>query len=135
MTGHEDVVFFDIDDTLILWGKAEESNVSFIEPYSGFEEEGLRHDDHIERMKQHKALGHYIIAWSGGGGRYAEKAIEALGLSDYVDLCISKPMQYYDDMDAGDFMGRRSYLGQTGMRPNEMYRPRTELIGSWEDKD
>ena len=129
----ENVVCFDIDQTLVIWGAAEEDcNVSFICPHSRVLEHGVAHDEHVQRVKRHNKDGHFVIAWSAGGGEYAYNAIVALGLKDYVNLCLDKPMQYYDDIDAHEFMGRRTYL-EGGHKPGE-YKPRSDYCSDWSDR-
>ena len=131
----EEVVMFDIDDTLILWGKSGKLDASFIDPDSGAQESGKKHIEHIKRLIEHKEAGHTVIAWSGGGGAYARAAIDGLGLTKYVDLCMSKPMQYYDDYDAHAFMGRRSYIGNGGVNPVDGYLPIMNMVCDYSDKD
>lgn len=133
-TRKESVIFFDIDDTLILWGK-NKTDVSFIEPHSGCIESGIANKEHVQRLKDHYNAGHFIIAWSGGGAEYCKRAIEALGLTKYTHLSISKPMQYYDDLPAEEWMGRRSYIGETGIRAGQTMMARSEMIIDYEDKD
>lgn len=133
----EEVVTFDIDDTLIIWGLRGEPDVSFIDPDHGTTESGIAHKEHVERVKRHFNEGHFVIAWSAGGGEYARRAIEALGLTDYVHISISKPMQYYDDLDAHMFMGRRTYLNDQPYftkGEDNSYKPRTDFVGEYSDK-
>ena len=110
----ESVVFFDCDDTLILWGKTEEeSDIKIKCPYYGTIESGKIHKEHVQRLKDHKKEGHYVIVWSQGGIQHARSVVEALKIQDYVDLILEKPLQYYDDLDCQVWMGTRTYLGDT----------------------
>lgn len=130
----ESVVTFDVDETLILWSRSGKTDVEFICPHYGNIEAGHKHKEHVQRVKDHYKLGHFVIIWSAGGGEYARRATEALGLLEHSHLQISKPMQYYDDIDAHSFMGRRTFLGQVGMKGGDMYIPRTDMILDMEDK-
>jgi len=140
MKHHENVVCFDVDDTLILWGRLlnnDEPTTEMLCPYTGVTEKGQTHLEHVERIKQHKADGHFVIVWSQGGGEYAYNACVGLGILEYVDLCLDKPMQYYDDLDCSKWMGRSTYLGsiQYGHRESpSVYKVRTDYVSSWDDK-
>ena len=71
---------------------------------------------HIQQLKNHKARGHVVVVWSQGGADWARKVVEELGLVEYVDVTIAKPMWYYDDIDSTLFMGKRTYL-EPGWEP------------------
>jgi phosphoserine phosphatase len=119
--------FFDVDDTLVMWDatpeQLEERGVDFTCPGSlvtidecgteGFAPEWkqrlLPHRVHIEQLKKHKQRGHTIIVWSAGGYDWAAAVVKALGLENYVDLVISKPSWFYDDLMPSEFMGKRYY--------------------------
>ena len=113
---HENVVCFDVDDTLVLWGRSGEYDFKMRCPYSGVVEGAIIHKQHVDMVKKHYNDGHFVIVWSGGGAPHAKEAIERLHLSNYVNLIIEKPMQYYDDLDAHYFMHRRTYLN-SGTEP------------------
>lgn len=128
--------FFDVDDTLVKWDRAQYSDIDklhavaitcptsrqskIIEQETGEEaklenakgtwtEYLIPHRKHIEQLKLHKLRGHTIIVWSAGGWEWAEAVVRALKLEQYVDLVIEKPMWYYDDLTANEFMGKRIY--------------------------
>ena len=50
-----------------------------------------------------------MICWSAGGFDWCAAVIKALNLENYVDLVISKPCYYYDDLKPEEFMGKRYY--------------------------
>lgn len=132
--------YFDVDDTLIMWNlpAADDPDVIEIEcPTSRTERALLEMDDagdlnpetptetvsvgswkqrvkphkkHIAQLKQHFLRGHTIIVWSAGGWEWAEAAVRALGLQDFVHLVIEKPVWYYDDLPANEILGKRYYL-------------------------
>jgi predicted phosphatase len=95
-------VFFDVDDTLILWNPTPEQKKA-----NGFkyqDDDGVftyvPHKIHIESLKNHKSRGHFVVVWSAGGYKWAEKAVKMLELEEYVDLVIAKPKWCYDDLIA-----------------------------------
>lgn len=132
--------FFDVDDTLIMWNNAREGDPDAIEiayPASrhikaiqdiggegAFDKDAVEeraystpwtawvrpHKKHIEQLKLHRLRGHTIIVWSAGGWEWAEAAVKALNLEQYVDLVIEKPTWFYDDKTAAEFMGSPLYL-------------------------
>jgi FMN phosphatase YigB (HAD superfamily) len=122
----ERAVFFDVDDTLVLWSakpeELEAHGVSFqcpaggaviddeIIPSSPWSEFLLPHRKHIARLIKHKKDGDTVIVWSAGGYDWAESVVRTLGLEDYVDLIISKPYCFYDDLTPGEFMGQNCYI-------------------------
>lgn len=110
-------VFWDVDDTLVLWNPTkeqlekdgidfecpaglflnEENNVTPGKPWTA---RLVPHKTHIEQLKKHKMRGHMIVVWSAGGYDWAEAVVKRLGLEQYVDVVISKPTWAYDDMPA-----------------------------------
>lgn len=105
--------FWDVDDTLILWNPTEEQQAQYGIKYTdaaGFTKVFVPHIPHVEQLKKHSDRGHTIIVWSAGGSKWAELAVEILGLRPYVHLTIGKPIWYYDDKQAEEFMGKAQYL-------------------------
>lgn len=119
--------FFDVDDTLVMWNATPEElearGVDFECPGAlvTIDEDGtesfapawkqrlLPHRYHIEQLIKHKQRGHTIIVWSAGGYDWAAAVVKALKLENYVDLVISKPTWFYDDLMPDEFMGKRYY--------------------------
>jgi phosphoserine phosphatase len=130
--------YFDVDDTLVKWnmGRAGDPGVIAITcPASRtkrtYDEIGaaegaselvetecsvgewteylVPHKKHIDQLKMHKARGHTIIVWSAGGWEWADAVVKALGLTQYVDLCIEKPMWAYDDLQPNEFIKTSYY--------------------------
>jgi len=108
-------VYFDVDDTLVLWYKPESEEL-----YSSLDEGAIQLDNygevwvmphwkHIQRLKEFDARNHTIVVWSQGGSDWAAKVVKALKLERHVDAILSKPHKYYDDLDCEDFMGGRTY--------------------------
>lgn len=97
----DNLVFFDVDDTLVMWEQPEppEGYLKVVDPYDHFEAHLVPHKDHIRLLKRAKARNRAIVVWSHGGAKWAEKIVKALGLEKHVDLIMDKPEYYCDDHD------------------------------------
>lgn len=105
--------YWDVDNTLILWEPTENQLFNHGKTYTapdGHTAILVPHLAHIEQLKKHSIRGHTIVVWSAGGSFWAAEAVKFLGLEDYVDLAISKPVWFYDDKQPEDFMGKPLYL-------------------------
>jgi hypothetical protein len=110
------VVFFDVDDTMILppWrltitpstNALRDELVFVTDPHDGSRSAHLPHRRHIDRLKQHHANGDGVVVWSQGGAGWCEAVVKALGLESHVDLCITKPNVCYDDLAISSFCQR-----------------------------
>ena len=108
---NEQIVLFDVDDTLISFQP--------VEGQAGVEPIEIVNDGHksyiypitkvIEKLKEHKARNHYVRVHSKGGKEWAETVIKALHLENFVDNIETKPCWYYDDLPADEWMFRVNY--------------------------
>jgi hypothetical protein len=59
--------------------------------------------------------------WSAGGHEWAEKAVRMLGIEEYVDVVMSKPAWWIDDLPANKILNGNSeiYLGHTFKLTND----------------
>lgn len=107
-------IYFDVDDTLVVWGKVKQGEkcVAITDPYDGSQYYLRPHVGHIKVLRDRKARGATIHVWSASGHKWAETVVRALGLEQYVDFVLSKPMMYVDDLQASDILGERLYLGK-----------------------
>ena len=116
-----EIVFFDVDDTLVVWGDTnpEEKIPITVNHFDneddgpinlGFTEYLVPHKVHIEQLKKHKANGATIVVWSQGGWRWSQAVVNALGLAEFVDLAMSKPTWAYDDLPAHEFIGKTIWM-------------------------
>lgn len=125
--------FFDVDETLVMWEHGDPSHPDCIKVEvpigrqkraaedQGWETEEITvqgdwsawirpHKKHIEALKKHKLRGQTVIVWSAGGWEWAEAAVRALGLVDYVDLVLEKPRWAYDDLPPNEYMPKSQWL-------------------------
>ena len=120
------VIYFDVDDTLVIWHAASEDQQKYgveftcpgtryidddtgkMKQYPSYKQILIPHQKHIEQLKKHKARGDKIVVWSAGGWEWAESVVKTLGLESHVDLVISKPTWFYDDLPAEEFMHKIS---------------------------
>lgn len=119
-------VFFDIDDTLVLWNPSEEKAKKYgieiecpgglfpvdgeLKPSPSWKAVIVPHKKHIDQLIKHKMRGHPVVVWSAGGWDWAEAAVKALGIEQYVDLVISKPRWAYDDLPADRILPEISFI-------------------------
>lgn len=119
----DQVVCCDVDDTLVLWpenhperfpGKSFaqpfEGSVAFFDPYDGSTNNLVPHISHTNLIKKYKGRGFTIIVWSAGGYKWAESVVKTLGLESFVDLVLTKPSRYVDDLLCQEWMGNRVYI-------------------------
>lgn len=116
VTRNDNVVYFDVDDTLVMWSWAAEFNDQVITFDNwGHAVQLVPHKKHIELMRQFKARGHYVIVWSQGGYAWAEAVCKTLGIEHLVDEVKTKPKWIIDDLSPSVWM-TRSYMDLNGKR-------------------
>ena len=106
--------FCDIDDTLVIWGKPDHPEAIAITMDWGngipCVERLVPHKTHIDMLKKAKFRGHVVVVWSAGGSAWAHAVVKALGLEEYVDLVVSKPNWFIDDLPASAFLPEYSRI-------------------------
>lgn len=104
-------VYFDCDDTLVMWGRHQSPKcVAFKDPYNKGEKILLvPHENHIQKLISYSGNGWVVVVWSRGGYPWAREVVRGLGLQGYVDHILAKPDIYFDDVKCCDFMDCRSY--------------------------
>ena len=106
----ENVVFWDVDDTLLM-EHSKDPDLTYTDVLTGKDKHGRIHKAHVEQLIKHKARGFFNIVWSGNGYKHARQVIQALGIEQHVDIVMSKPVKYWDDLtDANDILKARVYL-------------------------
>lgn len=109
---NENVLVVDVDDTLILHrpkhqaAKLYEVKDPVTDQYILLE----GHVPHIRLIREEAIRGKFIIVWSKGGHEWAARVVEALYLTDYVDLCMTKPVAYIDDKPVAEWLQDRIYI-------------------------
>lgn len=119
----EMVVTFDVDDTLVMWPENDRFRInqaSSAQPSEGSIEipagygtgvfHLVPHTKHIELLKNMKARGHVVVVWSAAGVKHAESVVKTLKLEPYVDVVMTKPCKYVDDLKVESWFGPRIYL-------------------------
>lgn len=101
-------LYVDIDDTLLKWNASteekEQTGIFITYPNSSQGDLLVPLMGNIEALKKHRLRRQTVIVWSQGGTEWAEIAIKALNLEEYVDLIIEKPQWFLDDLPATEFM-------------------------------
>lgn len=106
---NEFLVAYDVDDTLVMYDE-EFDRVAFLDPYSKETIFLSPNKKHIDLLKKHKAQGMAVMVWSAGGAKWAKSVIDTLELSEYVDIILTKPVKFVDDLQAAEILGQRIYL-------------------------
>lgn len=108
---NENVVVFDVDETLLFSKNINTTQISIEDPYDSKSSRQLfPSEKHIKLLKDQKAKGRAVVVWSHGGAAWAKAAVDALGLASYVDIVMSKPIFHCDDLHAHEILGTRIYL-------------------------
>lgn len=137
---NKQIAYFDVDDTLVMWDlnnfqrkKAQGRDIVKI-IHNGIGYELGVHREHIKKMVEHKTRGHIVCVWSAGGSEWAHNVVRALHLTDLVDIVISKPDWFYDDLPSEGFMEeqRRIYLDYDG--PPKNRKAEKELLGEADEQ-
>lgn len=104
---NDPTVFFDVDETLVLWGKdygkSNDPEAKIFHLY-GSDYRLVPHYKHVDLLKDFKQQGYKIIVWSAAGENWAKEVVNKLNLEKYVDHCLSKPEYFVDDKLPQDFL-------------------------------
>lgn len=112
---NESVIFFDVDDTLVMWDISA-SHTSYldivivIDPYDGKPLSLGIHKPHVKLLINQAKRGSKVVVWSQGGFQWAEAVVKALQLEEYVDIVMSKPKTYVDDLPVEAWLKDRVYI-------------------------
>lgn len=107
------IVYCDVDNTLVLFGLPDDENTIVL--FENQIECRIRPNKKIiEKLKEHKLRGHTVVVWSQGGVDWAETVVKQLNLQSVVDVVMTKPTWFIDDLSSNEFMGddRRYYYGE-----------------------
>lgn len=106
----EQNVMWDIDDTLVITETSGPYDLILFNPNKECNEGLMIHHEHVKQLKSHKNRGFNNIVWSGNGYSWAKIVIDALGLNEYVDLIMTKPQKFFDDLPAEQVLVNRVYI-------------------------
>src|ERR1035438_2729143 len=115
-------LYVDCDETLVLWDEgygqpSQHPDAVELELYGNSYK--LRpHKGHIELLKQFKSEGYIVIVWSAASQDWSEEVVRKLGLTEYVDHCLSKPTFYIDDKLPEQFLHRQCRIDRKSTRLN-----------------
>jgi phosphoserine phosphatase len=113
---NEQVYMFDCDDTLVMWNEnfysPGEGRKRIVDPYDGGAVYLTPNDRHIKLLKSMAGRGRHIVVWSAAGVQWAKAIVDALGLKEYVNTVMTKPLGHVDDLPCTEWMGKRIYLGR-----------------------
>jgi hypothetical protein len=111
----ENIKPFDVDETLVTTAGLNDAPGGWYadveDPISGHIHVRIN-AAMVRLLKEEAARGSFVIVWSRGGYQWAANVVKALGLNKYVNLVISKPLVYFDDKDAAEWLtsGQRVFL-------------------------
>ena len=120
----ERTLYVDCDDTLVMWDKSEFPPQSQIKVSCyGADSYVVPNKFNINLLEKFRKLGYLVVAWSQSGGSWAEAVVKALGISEHVSLCITKPTYCLDDLPPSVWIGKRIWRDpKTGEPDDAEYR-------------
>lgn len=111
---NDDIAPFDVDQTLVLSKDTEVNPHNLtVEIYDPITEKFIKmlvHEPMVRLLREQKRRGSFIMVWSRGGYEWAANVVKALHLTECVDLVMSKPKVYYDDLPVQEWLKDRVYL-------------------------
>ena len=116
----EHVICFDVDDTLIFWDEQSHKGpapgyISIQCPHDCAVTYHRVHERHVGFLKKQATKGLTVVVWSASGTGWAKVVVQALGIEKYVDIVMSKPSKYVDDLvDPGKVLVNHIYLNPEG---------------------
>lgn len=101
-------VCFDVDDTLLIYDfpNGFKDTITIEHGVKNVQTSFVVNTPAVDLLKSYYNNNKTIIVWSAGGFDWVEKVIKALNLEDFVDICMTKPEKYIDDLDANEWMYR-----------------------------
>jgi hypothetical protein len=120
----EQVVFFDVDNTLVYPAEKYKGHQgALVEVYDAVTKKHVLmrvNEPNMRLLLEEKHRGSFVIVWSRGGYEWAANVLRALDLESKVDLVMSKPLVYYDDLSIDEWLTYRVFL-----EPNTLYKKLT----------
>jgi len=92
---NDKVIMYDVDETLIHWYNPGDDEKA---PIAIGEEVFWVNIYEVERLKKSHEIGYTIIVWSQSGWEWVERVCEALEITKYVTIGMTKPLFFIDDI-------------------------------------
>jgi predicted phosphatase len=64
----------------------------------------------VRLLKEEYHRGSHVVVWSRGGWEWATNVVRALNLEKYVDLVMTKPLVYFDDIEVQEWLKYRVFI-------------------------
>src|SRR5688500_2762298 len=110
---NEKTAYFDVDDTLVIHHREDDPRAKEFVYDNGkyyYTFHLVPHEKHIEELKLLHRTGWEVIVWSQGGSKWEKSVVETLGIQEFVDVVLTKPVRFYDDLRPEEFMVARNYV-------------------------
>lgn len=103
------VLTVDCDDTLVMWQLSMYPDLPRVEVALPDIAPSILvlNQKNVNLVKKFYKLGFKIVVWSQTGYDWAKAVAEAVGLSEYVTLYMTKPRYHVDDLPSSVWMGER----------------------------
>lgn len=110
---NEKIFVSDVDGTLVKPTKPGIKNPKALEIYCyGHTTYQIPIEEHVQLLRIKKARGYYIIVWTQNGYAWGEAIVKALKLDSIVDVVMTKPNGYLDDLPCNEWMGNRIFIAK-----------------------
>lgn len=114
---NENTEFYDVDGTLIVHEPIKNMlpghRVDVLDPVTKKFIAVSMNKPMIRLLRESAHRGSFVFVWSKGGHEWAANVIKALGLTNEVDMVISKPTAYFDDTPIEQWLPYRVFIGPT----------------------
>lgn len=105
------ILAVDVDGTLIDYLPPDAPKWDHVVMYGHKLFKVKRREFNISLVIHHKEIrGYFILVWSANGNAWAENIVKTLGLENYVDLVLTKPLEYVDDKPVTEWMKNRIFI-------------------------
>ena len=110
---NERVIPCDVDGTLVIHNPGPGVPlIDVIDPETGRPVTLGINRSMVKLVREEKFRGAFILVWSRGGYAWAKNVINALHLENHVDLIMTKPMAYFDDIPVEEWLETRIFLDE-----------------------
>lgn len=106
---NDKLLFCDVDSTLIDWDRPGDPNAI-----------GFKLDDTVidlvpiwstvDKLRHFKSENYTVVIWSQTGYEWCVEVVNKLRINHLVDVCMSKPTKFIDDLPAFVFMDEKDRI-------------------------